>query len=62
MRPIFKTGMLIYYSKANLDEKISQGKITHHLEPEIWKMLVNGKIGNEGPTFQSGPGFISYRN
>ena len=27
--PIFKTKMLIYQSKANLDEKILFGKITH---------------------------------
>ena len=55
MRPIFKTEMLIYQSKANLDEKILFGKITHHLDPEIRKMLVNGKFGNEDSTFQSGP-------
>ena len=50
---IFKTGMF-YQSKANLDEKILFGKITHHLGPEIRKMLVNGKFGNEAPTFHSG--------
>ena len=39
MRPIFKTEMLIYQSKAKLDVKILFGKITHHLDPEIMKML-----------------------
>ena len=29
MRPIFKTKMLIYQSKANLDQKIIFGKFTH---------------------------------
>ena len=46
MRPIFKTEMLIYQSKANLDEKILFGKITDHLDSEIRKILVNGKFGN----------------
>ena len=41
MRPIFKSEMLIYLSKANLDEKILFGKVTHHLDPEIRKMLVS---------------------
>ena len=46
MKPIFKTEMSIYQLKANLDEKILFGKITHHLDPEIRKMLVNGKFRN----------------
>ena len=29
MRPIFKTKVIIYHSKANLDEKILFGKIKH---------------------------------
>ena len=29
MRPIFKTKVLIYHSKANLDEKILFGSIPH---------------------------------
>ena len=33
MRPIFKTEMLIYKAKANFDEKILFGNITHHLGP-----------------------------
>ena len=37
MRPIFKTEMLIYHSKANLDEKILFGKITHYLDPKLEK-------------------------
>ena len=56
MRLIFKNEMLIYQSKANLDDKILFGKITHHLEPEIWKILVKGMLRNEDSTkFHSGP-------
>ena len=54
-RPIFKTEMLIYQSKAIFDEKILFGKITYHLDPEIRKMLVNGKFGNGYSTFTFGP-------
>ena len=32
--------MLIFQSKANLDEEILCGKITHQLDPEIRKILV----------------------
>ena len=39
---IFKTDMLIYQSKANLDHKILFVKITHHLDLEIRKMPVRG--------------------
>ena len=46
MGPIFKIELLIYQSKANLDEKILFDKITHHLNPEIRKMLVRGLYGN----------------
>ena len=42
MQPIFKTEMLIYQSKANLGVKILFDKITHHLEPEIRKLLLTG--------------------
>ena len=49
MRPVFKTEMLIYQSKANLDEKILFDKSTHHLDPEIRKMLVNGMLWNKVP-------------
>ena len=41
MRPIVKTRMLIYPSKANLDGKILFGKIAHHA-----KMFVRGLYGN----------------
>ena len=34
---IFKTEMLIYQSKANLDENILFGKITHHLDLKVGK-------------------------
>ena len=49
MRPILKIEMLIYQSKANLDEKILFGKVTHHLEAEIRKMLVMASVGTRGP-------------
>ena len=39
MGPIFKTGLLIYQSKANLDDKILFDKITHHLDLELEKCL-----------------------
>ena len=55
MRLLFKTEMLIYQSKANLAEKILLGKITHHLDPEIRRMPVNGMLGNEDSIFHSGP-------
>ena len=44
-RPIFQVEMFIYQSKANLDEKVFFSKITHHLDPEIRKLLVNGTVG-----------------
>ena len=47
MTAIFKTDMLIYQSKANLDDKTLFSKITHHLDPDIRKMLVRGMSGNE---------------
>ena len=34
--------------------KILFGIITHHLDPEIRKMLVNDKFGNEDSIFHSG--------
>ena len=54
LRPKFKTKMLIYQSKANLDEEILFGRITRHSDPEIWKMLIKGKFENENSTFHSG--------
>ena len=50
-----QTEMSIYQSKANSDEKNLFGKITHNLYPEIRKMPVNGKFGNENSTFHAGP-------
>ena len=55
MQLIFKTEILIYQSKANLDEKILFGKITHHLDLEIKKVMVNGKFWNKDSAFHSGP-------
>ena len=52
---MLKTEMLIYLSKANLAQKILFGKITHHLDPEIRKMLERGMFGNKNSTFHSGP-------
>ncbi len=46
MRLIFKTEMLIYHAKANLDEKILFGRIIHLQNPQIGKMLVRGLYGN----------------
>ena len=55
MRLIFKTTMLIYPSKANLDEDIWFGKITNHLDPESRKierkMLAKDMFGKEDPHF-----------
>ena len=55
MWAIFKTNMLIYQSKANLDKKILFGKITHHLDPEIRKMLEGACFGTKNSAFHSGP-------
>ena len=52
--------MLIYQSKANLDEKILFGKITHHLNPEIRKMLVRSMFGNKDSSFHSGSPIFIY--
>ena len=45
MWPIFKTKRLIYKSKADLDDTIWFGKITHYLDPEIRLILVRGTFG-----------------
>ena len=47
MGQIFNTELLIYQSKANLDEKILFDKITHHLDLKIRKMPVRGLNGNQ---------------
>ena len=54
MWPLFKTEMLIYQSKVNLDEKILFDKFTHHVDPEVGKMLVRGMLGQKNSTFHSG--------
>ena len=46
MGPIFKTELLLYQSKANLDEKILFDKITHHLDQELRKMPERDLYGN----------------
>ena len=38
MGPTFKTELLIYQSKANLDENVLFDKIIHHLDLEIRKI------------------------
>ena len=43
---IFKMKVLIHLSRAKLDGKILFGKITHHLDPEMWKMLVRASCFN----------------
>ena len=50
-----QTIMLIFQLKANFDKKILFGKISHHLDTEIGKMLVNGMFGNENSIFLSDP-------
>ena len=52
---IFKTSILTYQSKVNIDVKILFGKVTHHLDPEIWKMLEGACFGIKNSTFDSGP-------
>ena len=47
MLPIFKNKMLIYQSKANLDEKILFGKITRLEDLTITKISVRGLYGNQ---------------
>ena len=54
MWPIFKIEMLIFLLKISLDEKISFGEITHHLDLEIRNILGSGMFGNENSTFHSG--------
>ena len=44
MRPIFKTKMVIYQSKADLDEKILFGKIIHHFDSESRKIPGGGHL------------------
>ena len=46
--------MLMSQPKASIDDKILLGEITHYLDLEIRKMVVNGKFGDEDSTFHSG--------
>ena len=46
--------MLIYQSKANLDEEILFDRIAYHLDPKITKMLVRNMFGNKDSSFYSG--------
>ena len=46
-RLILKIEMLIYQSKAGLDERILFGKITHLLVHKVRKVLVSASYGNE---------------
>ena len=48
MSSIFNNGMLIDQSETLF------GKITHHLHPEIRKMLARGMFRNKNSTFHSG--------
>ena len=41
---VLETEMLIYQSNDKLDKKSLFGKITHHLDPEVGKMLINDKF------------------
>ena len=52
---IFKTEMLIYQPKVNLDEKILSGNISHFIDPESRRMLVKCMFRNKDSTFHSGP-------
>ena len=49
MRLTFETIMLIYQSKANLDEKILFGNIFHLVNSEIMEMLEKDLFGNKIP-------------
>ena len=46
MWPIFDTKMLIHQPRANLDEKILFGKITHLYDLTIRKMPIRSLYGN----------------
>ena len=46
MQPIFKSKIRIYQSKAELDEKVLFGKITHLQDPTIRKMPIKSLYRN----------------
>ena len=55
MWPIFQTLMFIYQSKANLDEQILFGKVTHLYDPNnLYVPLRVGFVGIKNSTFCSG--------
>ena len=65
MEMIFKPETLIFQIKANSAVKIVFGKITHHFEPEVRKMLVRKVHGNDNSIFHCHPCFnkiVSLRN
>ena len=53
-RLIFKTVMLMYKSKANIDEKNFVWQYHSSFRPKVRKLLVRGMLGNEDSTFHSG--------
>ena len=55
MRQIYKTEMLSCQSKASLDGKSLFGRIIHHLDTQIRKMLERSMFGNKDSTLHSGP-------
>ena len=55
MRPILKTKMFMYQSKAYLDEKFLFGKIAQQSDLEISEMMVRCIFGNKDSKFHSGP-------
>ena len=54
MRPIFKTKLLIYQSKANFDVKMFDDT-TNLIDLEIRKMLERGLNGNQDSTLYCCP-------
>ena len=59
-KAIFKTEILIYKSKANLDVTNLIAKITHHSDIDIRKMLTRSSYGKENSKVDSGPIFTYY--
>ena len=51
MWPIFKNKILIFQLRANKAGKNLFGKIIHHLDQEIRKMLVRDMFWNKNSTF-----------
>ena len=55
MRLIFINEMSIYQSKANLDEKILFGEITHHFGPRNKENVGKQQVCKQDSTIHSGP-------